>query len=153
MRIHQPVSFKIDNVKSKKLPLKNNAGFYLDIGDENEENDERPWDYFSNNALVCVDLLLGPVEHPKHRLALAFPKRLSSKEVPDGIFDRRTFVEELDCDVGLLFSMISAPQSSIKIKRGQGKNEKLTITLTIGEHYTSQVSVSLKALKPFLKKA
>lgn len=151
MRLHGPVSFKIEQVQSNRLQLKTEAGFYLDISGQSD--DERPYDYYANDSLVCVDILLGAVGNPDHRQMLSFPGRLSAKNVPGGVFDCKTFVEELDCDIGLLFSAVAARSSTIKITLGKGKQAKVTITLTIGEDYSSEIVASRKQLKPFLKKA
>lgn len=148
MRLHGPVSFKIEQVQSKKLRLKSQTGFYLNISGE---NDDGPWDYWANESVVRVDLLRSIPHDNEQRLTFTFPERLSAKLVPTSIFDSHTFVEELNCDVGLLFSMLAAPHSVIEFKLGKGKNRDVRLSLAIGKYYKSHVRVPFDKLKGFLK--
>jgi hypothetical protein len=149
MKLDRPVSYKIPEGRHRRLRLKNQTSFHLDLGNDNEE---KPWDYWSNDSVVRVDLLLGPVDHPEQRHTVTFSERMPAKLVPTDVFDSRTFVEELNCDIGMMFSMIAAPHSTIELKLAKGKPLGVRVTLTIGQHYQSQVTVPFAQLKPFLKR-
>lgn len=149
MRIDQPISSQIATTKLVRARLKSGTGFHLEIGGE-KDHDEA-WNYWAKESFVRVDLLRPMPHDAELRLQLAFPDRMSARDVPPGIFDSGTFVEELTCDVGLLFSMLSAPHATIEVKRSKG-DQLARITLAIGTRYASELQLPWSELKPFLSK-
>jgi hypothetical protein len=118
MQLHQPVSYEIVQVALKKLRRERKTRFHLNIG---AEKGLETWNYWERGGVVQVDVIRSENGGEDARQTLLFPGRLNVRTAPTDVFDARTFVEDLNCDVGLLFAMLSAPHAVLKARVLKGK--------------------------------